>query len=66
MKTYCQYVLLMQHVLADLATLRYSKKIYQSLGDSTPWGFDDSVFVVTNNSSWENGTVVCLQNTVAL
>jgi len=26
------------------------------LGVSTLWGFDDSVFVVTNNSSWENGT----------
>jgi len=42
------------------------KKIYQSLGDSTLWGFDDKIFVVTSNSSWENGAVVCLKNTVAL
>jgi hypothetical protein len=42
------------------------KKIYQSLGDSKLWGFDDRIFVVTYNGSWENGTVVCLKNTVSL
>jgi len=36
------------------------------LGDSTLWGFDDGIFVVTNNGSWENGNVVCFKNTVAL
>jgi hypothetical protein len=36
------------------------------LGDSTLWSFDDSIFVVRNNDSWEDATVVHLQSTVAL